>query len=148
MVIAAPQCRQRSRLLHSLSLVAVGLVSGVGDMTGVSGRMVAWSKYNLETPHLYWFIVKQQCIMGSRERCEFLQLSKAPAPPLSRPKRIPRPYPSFENTPFSRILDEKNPPLIQKKWLILRSNKTPLFEAKRDFIFILHDKIPFLWKRD
>ena len=29
--------------------------------------------------------------------------------PPSRPKRIPRSYPSVENTPFSRILDEKKP---------------------------------------
>ena len=34
-----------------------------------------------------------------------------PGPPtLSQPKRIPRSYPSLKNTPFSRILDEKNSP--------------------------------------
>ena len=35
-------------------------------------------------------------------------LLKPPPPP--RPKRILRSYPSLENTPFSRILDEKNTP--------------------------------------
>ena len=31
-------------------------------------------------------------------------------PLRSRPKRIPRSYPSLKNTPFSRILDEENTP--------------------------------------
>ena len=32
--------------------------------------------------------------------------------------------------------------------LILRSNKTLLIKAKREFIFVIYDTLPFLWKQD
>ena len=44
--------------------------------------------------------------------------------PHSRPKRIPRSYIRLENTPFSRIMDDKTT-LFQPKSLIWRSNKPP-----------------------
>ena len=61
------------------------------------------------------------------------EASLPPAPPLPT-KTYTTLVPKLE--PFSRILGEKNSP-FQPKSLILRSNKTPLFEAKRDFIFII-----------
>ena len=66
---------------------------------------------------------------------------KSLAPPLLT-KTYTTLYPSLENTPFLRILDEKKTPFFQPKSLILRSNKTTLFIAKGDFIFIIQDKVP------
>ena len=49
--------------------------------------------------------------------------------------------------PFRGFWARKTPH-FQPKSLILRSNKTPPFKTKRDFIFIIYDEVAFLWKRD
>ena len=59
----------------------------------------------------------------------------APAPPLAT-KTYNMLVPKLEKYPLSRILGEKNTP-FQPKSLILRSSKTSLFKAKRDFIYII-----------
>ena len=40
----------------------------------------------------------------------------------------------------------KKTPLFQPKSLILRSNKTPIFKANRDYIFIIQEKVPLFGK--
>ena len=52
------------------------------------------------------------------------------------PKRVPCSNPTLENTPFSVFWTRKTP-LFKPKSMILRSNKTSLFKAKRDYISII-----------
>ena len=60
-------------------------------------------------------------------RWSYLKHKPPPLPTKAYTTLVPK----FENTPFSRILEEKN--LFQPTSLILRHNKTPLFKQNTIF---------------
>ena len=79
---------------------------------------------------------------GWRNRSCAIKQSWKSRPPYSRPKRIPRSYPSLKITPFSRILGEKKPFFNRNRWF-WGPVKHPFLKQNAQLSSLYEIKYPF-----